>query len=194
MWLLDDLKKDFLNARVLTYGYDSRLEESNSFQTLEDLANAFIESLLCVRDQNPVSTCDQLLCNEAKVKQSANQGPKPIIFLAHSLGGLILKKALIQMSKSTSPQSHNMSLLATCGIVFFGVPNQGLNTSFVRAIVRNQANEDFIHDLRPSSPLLSEMRRDFSGAFPFRDSTIVCVYETKKSPSAQKVRHQFGNI
>ncbi|MCJ1473849.1 hypothetical protein MMC13_002501 [Lambiella insularis] len=53
-------------------------------------------------------------------------------------------------------------------------------------MVRNHANEDFIHDLRPSSPLLLEMRRDFSVAFPFRDSIIVCVYETKTSASAQK--------
>ena len=55
MWLLDNLKKDCPSARILTYGYDSKLEESNSFQTLEDLTIAFVKSLQVVREQDFVS-------------------------------------------------------------------------------------------------------------------------------------------
>ncbi|MCJ1432424.1 hypothetical protein MMC27_001780 [Xylographa pallens] len=55
MWLLDNLKKDCPSARILTYGYDSKLEESNSFQTLEDLTIAFVKSLQVVREQDSVS-------------------------------------------------------------------------------------------------------------------------------------------
>ncbi|MCJ1318427.1 hypothetical protein MMC15_003755 [Xylographa vitiligo] len=170
MWLLDNLKKDCPSARILTYGYDSKLEESNSFQTLEDLTIAFVKSLQVVREQD----------------FSATHIPKPIIFLAHSLGGLILKRAMIHMNRPGAPSSYHETRLATSGIIFFAVPHQGLDTSFVRAIVHNQVNEDLINELRPNSPLLLDMRRDFNDAFPFRDSTIVYVYETKKSPTAQK--------
>ncbi|MCJ1282611.1 hypothetical protein MMC26_001936 [Xylographa opegraphella] len=169
MWLLDNLKKDCPSARILTYGYDSKLE-SNSFQTLEDLTIAFVKSLQVVREQD----------------LSAALAPKPITFLAHSLGGLILKQAMIHMNRPGAPLSYHDTRLATSGIIFFAVPHQGLDTSFVRAIVHNQANEDLIHGLRPNSPLLLDMRRDFNDAFPFRDSTIVYVYETKRSPTAQK--------
>ncbi|MCJ1385547.1 hypothetical protein MMC17_008670 [Xylographa soralifera] len=174
MWLLDNLKKDCPSARILTYGYDSKLEESNSFQTLEDLTIAFVRSLQVVREQDI----------------SAALTPKPIIFLAHSLGGLILKQAMIHMNRRGAPPPYHDTRLATSGIIFFAVPHQGLDTSFVRAIVHNQANEDLINEMRPNSPLLLDMRRDFNDAFPFRDSTIVYVYETKKSPTAQK--NAFG--
>ena len=100
-----------------------------------------------------------------------------------------MKQAIIHMNRRGAPLSYHDTRLATCGIIFFAVPHQGLDTSFVRAIVRNQANEDLINELRPNSPLLLDMRRDFNDAFPFRDSTIVYVYETKKSPTAQKVEH-----
>ena len=56
MWLLDNLRKDCPCTRILTYGYDSKLEESNSFQTLEDLTIAFVKSLQVVREQDCV--CD----------------------------------------------------------------------------------------------------------------------------------------
>ncbi|MCJ1394781.1 hypothetical protein MMC18_007661 [Xylographa bjoerkii] len=174
MWLLDNLKKDCLSARILTYGYDSKLEESNSFQTLEDLTIAFVKSLQVVREQ----------------ELSSARAPKPIVFLAHSVGGLILKQAMIHMNRRGAPLSYHDTRLATGGIIFFGVPNQGLDTSFVRAIVHNQANEDLINEMRANSPLLLDMRRDFNEAFPFRDSAIVYVYETKKSPTAQ--RNAFG--
>ena len=41
MWLRDALPHDIPRARVLTYGYDTRLSDTNSFQNLEDVALRF---------------------------------------------------------------------------------------------------------------------------------------------------------
>ena len=78
MWLRDALPHHIIQegdqkpcARVMIYGYDSSLPQSQSTQTLEDLATSFHNSILHL-----VST-PQL---------------KPIIFIAHSLGGLVLKQ------------------------------------------------------------------------------------------------------
>jgi hypothetical protein len=40
MWLRDALPLDFPNARILIYGYDTRLLQSSSFQNLTDLGRA----------------------------------------------------------------------------------------------------------------------------------------------------------
>jgi hypothetical protein len=78
MWLRDALPHHITRegdqkpcARVMIYGYESSLPQSQSTQNLEDLATSFHSSLL-------------------GLISAAN--PNPIIFIAHSLGGLILKQ------------------------------------------------------------------------------------------------------
>jgi alpha-beta hydrolase superfamily lysophospholipase len=58
-------------ARVLTYGYESAVAQSNSMQNLEDLATSFRESLNTF---------------------TSSQKTRPLILVAHSLGGLIVKE------------------------------------------------------------------------------------------------------
>src|SRR3954463_15313436 len=81
MWLRDFLPYDLTQedtdrpmARVITYGYESAVAGSKNIQNLEDLATSFHNNLLAL-----VS------------------GPtaKPIIIVAHSLGGLIVKQVSI---------------------------------------------------------------------------------------------------
>ncbi|KAM0209843.1 hypothetical protein ACHAQD_011020 [Fusarium lateritium] len=77
MWLRDSLPYDISDedtddpmARVTIYGYESGVANSNSFQNLEDLAASFYSSL---RVMVEIPT-------------------RPIILIAHSLGGLIVKQ------------------------------------------------------------------------------------------------------
>jgi hypothetical protein len=78
MWLRDALPRDLTAndgeqpiARVLLYGYESRILQSDNTQDLEDIASAFYASLIS-------------LVNTSKTK--------PLIILAHSLGGLVVKQ------------------------------------------------------------------------------------------------------
>ena len=52
---------------------------------------------------------------------------RPIIFVAHSLGGIILKAALLQSDRARAgAQEHNRSIkTSTYGILFLGTPHQG---------------------------------------------------------------------
>jgi hypothetical protein len=76
MWLRDGLPKDLAadGARVLTYGYDSQLFQNKSFQNIEDIASTFQKALSAVRGTDN------------------NVMPRPIVFIAHSLGGIVLKE------------------------------------------------------------------------------------------------------
>ena len=49
MWLRDSLPKDLPNLRVLLYGYESRLEGSDSNQNISVIADSFISHLSILR-------------------------------------------------------------------------------------------------------------------------------------------------
>lgn len=80
MWLRDSLPEDLLwaeteeeaqpMARVLIYGYPSSLVESTSFQGVEAIASSFRLAL------------EDIGLN------------KPVIFIAHSLGGIVVKQVI----------------------------------------------------------------------------------------------------
>jgi len=100
MWLRDALPHHIIQddnkpyARVMVYGYQSSLPRSQSIQNLEDLATSFHTDLLGL-----VSTT----------------ASKPIIFIAHSLGGLIVK----QVSFCLEDASFFFLFLSICVFLFF---------------------------------------------------------------------------
>jgi hypothetical protein len=49
MWLRDSLPRDLQGARVLLYGYDTSLLQSQSFQDISDIAIAFSRSIRSIR-------------------------------------------------------------------------------------------------------------------------------------------------
>ena len=55
MWLRDSLPYDLPGVRILTYGYDSHLADSQSFQGVEDLATEFRVLTAAIRKTTNVS-------------------------------------------------------------------------------------------------------------------------------------------
>ena len=53
MWLRDSLPHDLPGARILIYGYDSRLEDSQSFQNVTTLAGQFRIQIQAIRGVSP---------------------------------------------------------------------------------------------------------------------------------------------
>ncbi|KAH8707497.1 hypothetical protein GQ44DRAFT_777431 [Phaeosphaeriaceae sp. PMI808] len=66
---------DVPNIRVLLYGYDTSLLGNDSIDSIEDLGRRFLESIKAFR---------------ANITNR-----RPIIFIGHSLGGLLIKEALV---------------------------------------------------------------------------------------------------
>ncbi len=81
---------------MLIFGYNANAVFDNSTAGVTDIAGNLLNLLKLRRDD----------CQT-----------RPIIFIAHSLGGIIVKKALVDAQANVAYQSLDE---ATLGIVFFG--------------------------------------------------------------------------
>lgn len=162
----NSLPFDLPGARIMLYGYDAQISGSYSFQDLEALATTLRSHL-------------QILATWETVPRTT-----PLIFIAHSLGGLLAKGAIIQLKRDPD---HRAMLASIYGALFFGVPNQGMDIASLVAMVKDQPNQALVHSLGTESQILRDQCRYFSDAFDSRDSKVVCFYETMKSPTAELV-------
>ena len=164
MWLADSLPRDMPGARVMIYGYQSGLQHSNSLAHLGDYARSLQVTI-------------------SGLLQSENA--KPLVLLGHSLGGLLIKEALVQIAESETG-SELINLIF--GLLFFGVPNDGLDIESLVPIVKDQPNRFLLESLSSmNSQILSIQRRNFSNILDRTNLEIFCFYETELSPTATKV-------
>ncbi|KAJ2997857.1 hypothetical protein NUW58_g514 [Xylaria curta] len=109
-WLRDLLPKDLPGVRVLTWGYDVNTHSSGrvSCQYLYDHALELVSDLTRKR----------------KLTESVE---RPIIFVAHSLGGLVVKSALIHSdaARQGALREHRSIKTSTYGAIYIGTPHQG---------------------------------------------------------------------
>jgi hypothetical protein len=153
-WPQDLLPATLINGRIMTYGYDSnirhRLGAPASKSTVYDLGYELLVNLEAKRRSAP----DRLL-----------------IFVAHSLGGIVVKEALRRGEGFRKHHNHLYSIYnATAGLVCFGTPHCGADP---RGLVHRVAervlrvagftvNDQLLDSLLPSSERLRELRDEFS--------------------------------
>jgi pimeloyl-ACP methyl ester carboxylesterase len=141
------------NARVLTYGYDTHIRHwagpAINKSTVYDIAWDFLVSLEAARRHEP---------------------SRPLLLIAHSLGGIIVKEALRQSRGCEKHQSHLYSIYeSTSGVIFFGTPHGGADprgpiqhiAEKVMKVAGFSANEQIVNTLLPSAERLKELRDEF---------------------------------
>ncbi|MCJ1288565.1 hypothetical protein MMC34_000093 [Xylographa carneopallida] len=108
LWLRDFLPEQ-ISARVMSYGYNSRAAFTTSVAGIEHFA--------------------LMLLNFLRQKRiTIQERARPIIFICHSLGGIIFKKALIIAHEDTV--THANILQNVRGVCFLGVPHRGSDVAF----------------------------------------------------------------
>lgn len=163
MWLRDSLPRDFPGCRIIIYGYDTKLQGSRSFQSLLDIGKKF----------------------QTAVRQVRQDARKPLILLGHSLGGIVVKEA-IGLMRSSSIDADKLTFVAIKGVIFFGVPNHGMDIRSLIPMVGDQANRGFLHTLDHNSPVLRVQAKEFSTAISDLRCEILNFYETQESPTAHQ--------
>ncbi|KAF8249194.1 hypothetical protein K440DRAFT_544280, partial [Wilcoxina mikolae CBS 423.85] len=160
-WPEDLLPADIPDTRILTYGYDSHVSaffsgaanQNNIYQHGRSLLNG----LEAVRRKNPT---------------------RPIIFIVHSLGGIILKdfeadniEKALRRSLGAREEEEDLKdvFCSTFGIVFFGTPHRGSSATSWGLIAKNAAlaagfdvNDRILKDLSVDSGILESLREEFN--------------------------------
>ncbi|KAL7794022.1 hypothetical protein V8C43DRAFT_314972 [Trichoderma afarasin] len=162
MWLRDFLPASIPNARILTYGYDTKLPGSRSKSSILELSRKLLESIKTTRDESTKR--------------------RPLILIGHSLGGLVVKQALVQASEGSE---DDLAVFNSCyAVMFFAVPNRGLDNIHLMSMVKGQPNEDLVRSLGVESSFSKLLHENFIKRFTL-DSEIICVYETKTTPTVE---------
>lgn len=105
-----------------------------------------------------------------------NIGEKPIIFVVHSMGGLVVKKAYILGLHDENYKSMVNSISA---VIFLSTPHRGSNLAeALNRIVSAtfQSSKSFISDLQKSSVIIEELNEQFRHLAPAL--SIWSFYET----------------
>lgn len=152
-WPRDLIPHILPDARVLTYGYDAQIkrphEPAASNLSVYDIASDFLVALEAERRCDP---------------------SRPVLFVAHSLGGIIVKEMLRRSSDTRLVQAHLTKVFtSTVGIIFLGTPHAGADPRGLLLKVAERAckaggftvNEQIINSLLPSSERLRELREAF---------------------------------
>ena len=97
-------------ARILTYGYDASVVSKRvaSQNRLIDHATNLLSDLT----------------NDRECANGANASSRPLVFVAHSLGGLVCKKAVLLSRNNAEPHLRGI-FECLKGIVFMGTPHKG---------------------------------------------------------------------
>ncbi|KAK3987982.1 hypothetical protein QBC44DRAFT_111760 [Cladorrhinum sp. PSN332] len=148
-WPKDLLVKDnrFAQVRILAYGYDSHITQAYRST-----------------NQNNFFAHARLLFHNLQRETPAG---RPLVFVAHSLGGLLVKEVLRRSDASNEPEFKSI-VLSTRGVIFLGTPHRGSSEmadlgqivrNVASSVLRMDTNEPLLRVLGTDSPEL-ELGRD----------------------------------
>ncbi|KAL2221578.1 hypothetical protein M432DRAFT_587555 [Thermoascus aurantiacus ATCC 26904] len=154
---------DINTARIWSFGYNSQFSSNRDILRIMDFARTLLYDMkFSVRDGN------------SKMKV----GQVPIIFIAHSMGGLIVKKACILGQNDSQYSSITSSIRA---IIFLSTPHGGtahyaeLLNRILRVSVKH-SRKQYIAELKKGSTTLEEINEQFRHIAP--KIAIFSFYET----------------
>lgn len=170
-WLKEFLPADAPSARIMTFGYESTSAFGTSFAKLEDKSLELLNALSAKRNETGTSL----------------SGRRPIVFICHDLGGILVKKALILAHECPSDPDYKDISDNTKAIVFLGVPHNGIDSAIWanlagktlrRAGIGRFTNTAFVAVLRKNSNTLIDISKQF--VHRGKDLEIFTFYETQR--------------
>ena len=181
-WPFDLVPDDFDNVRILTYGYDSHPSRFYKGSTNQMTITQHAQQLL-QRTTNVRTECRR----------------RPIIFVAHSLGGILVKDMIIQSGKYE--HQHKLLDISKCtfAIIFFGTPHLGANAARYGEMVSNVVGslpgglsvyKEVLRGLKPDGEKLANVNADFNDVLnknvPAQDKIQIYSFQEGKPISSVK--------
>ena len=165
LWL--PLETELERARIFTFGYNAKFlpGEAKSIASITDFAKELLFELRFGRT------------HEGK---KFSIGETPLIFVTHSMGGLLAKKACIL---GQNDEHYKALVQSISAIVFLSTPHRGSNLAEIlnRILIASfQSSRNFIKDLNRNSMALEEINEQFRHIAP--RLSIWSFYETLPTP------------
>ncbi|KAK2497396.1 hypothetical protein MC885_003325 [Smutsia gigantea] len=140
-WPKTWLARDFPALRIISVEYDTSLSDWRARCPVERKSIAF--------------RSNELL----RKLRAAGVGDRPMIWVSHSMGGLLVKKMLLESSKKPE---MNTVINNTRGIVFYSVPHHGSRLAEYSVNVRYLLFPSLeVKELSKDSPALKTLQDDF---------------------------------
>jgi hypothetical protein len=167
-WPRDFLPIDIPQARILTYGYNSDYFSVRFLMQniLWEQGKALLEYLVKARSQ-------------------PSEKRRAIVFVAHSLGGILVKSALIQADVASIDEDNPTGAVirSTTAVVFFGTPHRGSSVESWSQIIEKIVSITTISNnqsetLEPRSILLQEQLQQFAELG--KNLQVTNFYETRR--------------
>ncbi|KAG7275367.1 hypothetical protein CRUP_007923 [Coryphaenoides rupestris] len=159
-WPKSWLAADCPNLRVLSVEYDSHLSDWKAKCPAENQRKS-----LAFRSR-------ELL----KKLKSAGVGERPVVWVAHSMGGLLVKKMLVDAAED--PDMHGL-LSNTKGMVFYSVPHRGTYMAEYSVNVRYLLFPSVeVRELCRDSPSLCDLNESFLNMAKERQYKVLSFAET----------------
>ncbi|KAK3327045.1 hypothetical protein B0T19DRAFT_420664 [Cercophora scortea] len=131
-WPMSSLPEDVPLSRIMTFGYETSVSLlNNSTAIISDVAKLLLGNLINKR-------------------RTGAQRSRPMIFIAHSLGGIVLKEFL-HVASSTG---HEEITDRVCGILFLGTPHKGSDMACFLDVLNTVAKSVLI---RPSDAIVKDL-------------------------------------
>ena len=161
MWLRDSLPELIPGAQIALYGYDVDFNSQNDSVSIQSIATSLISGL-------------------RGIGRSALSA-KPVVFLAHSLGGTVLKQCLIELANSRQSELFMLHTVKTC--IFMAVPNCLPDPSELAAIVATQRLDGLLKELQAARNVryLESMSGMLGGISQANGIRLCSGFETVKS-------------
>ena len=170
-WPSQLLPQDLPDVRILSFGYDADIVNLWSPASMSRLSN---------HSENMVGGL-------VRKREETNTETRKIMFVAHSLGGLVTEYALNHSRNASEKHLHQIER-CTVGIVFLGVPHSGSDAAAWAlfgtrmARVLKLANKDIVKVLEPDNEMLRVVQKGFHNILSLRKSegseiSITCFYE-----------------
>ena len=126
-----------------------------------------------------------------------NIGQLPIIFVAHSMGGLVVKKALIL---GQYDQHYKSTVQATRAVLFLSTPHRGTNLALLlnrilMVSIFGHSAKQYISELENNSPALQDINEQFRSFAPrLTIFSFFETFETSVGPTKMMVLQKESSI
>ncbi|OTA68365.1 hypothetical protein K449DRAFT_143998 [Hypoxylon sp. EC38] len=162
-----NLPKECASARVMTFGYDADVTKFFGGTVNQNTFYNHAEDLL-----------------GALVRNRRNAQNRPLILVAHSLGGLVVKQMLFQAERSIFPEQQKVHQ-STKGLFFLGTPHTGSDYAAWGEIGRHfiklafDTNPTILKNLKVNGEPLKQLEKNFDRLIHERTFWIYTFTEAK---------------